>query len=82
MNKYVMVNNTLYRTEAFQMATKSILKSIVIKDSKSYRLLNSALLHAADVTPVEVTFSKTIKQVSRSDVRKVLGDLSKDGRTV
>ena len=64
------------------MATKSILKSVVIKDSRSYRLLNSALLHAANVTPVEVSFSKTIKQVSRSDVRKVLGDLSKDGRTV
>lgn len=64
------------------MATKSVLKSIVIKDSKSYRRLNSALIHAADVTPVEVSFSKTLKQVSRSDVRKVLGDLSKDGRTV
>lgn len=64
------------------MATKSILKSIVIKDSKSYRLLNDALIHASEVSPVEVEFSKTIKTVSRSDVRKVLGDLSKDGRTV
>lgn len=64
------------------MATKSILKSIVIKDAKAYRLLNAALIHAADVKPIDVELTKTLKTVSRSDIRKVLGDLSDNGRNI
>ena len=68
--------------EASVMATKSVLKSIVIKDSKSYRLLNDALIHAAEVKPAEVEFSKTVKYIAKSDVKKVLGELLSDGGAV
>lgn len=56
------------------MATKSILKSVVIKEKKSYLLLAKALERASGTQPPVVEYSKMVKSVAKSDIKKVLGD--------
>lgn len=56
------------------MATKSILKSIVIKDKKTSSQLSQALQCASDNPTPKVGYSKTFTNINRSQVKELLGD--------
>ncbi len=56
------------------MATKSILKSIVIKDKKTSSQLSQALQCASDNPAPKVEYSKTFTSINRSQIKKLLGD--------
>ena len=55
------------------MATKSILKTIHIKDSRAARQLANALEYAAERPAKEVTMSKIVTEAGREDIRKMFG---------
>ena len=53
------------------MATKSILKNIVIKDKKSCRSLINALENAKGKTRKEVVFSRGYRTATEDDIDKI-----------
>lgn len=55
------------------MATKSILKTIHIKDPRAARQLANALEYAAERPAKEVAMSKIVSEASREDIRKMFG---------
>ena len=60
------------------MATKSILKTIHIKKSRSVASLVDALEHAKGKQAKEVTMSRTYSTASREEIKKMFGE-SNDG---
>ena len=56
------------------MATKSILKSINIKDRKSARSLVNALENASGKHAKDVVRSRSFSDASREDIRKMFGE--------
>lgn len=59
------------------MATKSILKTITIKDKSASRSLINALEHADEKAAKEVSYSKSVRTADREQVQKMFGDNSK-----
>ncbi len=55
------------------MATKSILKTILIKDRKSARALVNALEHASGKGEKQVIMRKGSSEASQSEIRKMFG---------
>jgi hypothetical protein len=55
----------------FIMATKSILKNIVIKDKKSCRSLINALENAKGKTRKEVVFSRSYRTATEDDIDRI-----------
>lgn len=60
------------------MATKSVLKNVIIKDRRSAYALVRALENAGGKQSQEVSMSRTCKELDRNDVRKIFG--GNDGR--
>lgn len=56
------------------MATKSILKSIVIKDKKSSSSLINALESAEGKHAKEVSFSRAVRNADDEMIKKMFGD--------
>ena len=56
------------------MATKSILKTIHIKKSKSVRSLVTALENAKGKNAKEVTMTRMYSTASRDEIRKMFGE--------
>lgn len=56
------------------MATKSILKNIVIKDKKSCSSLINALEGAKGKIAKEVNFSRSVRTVDDETIKKMFGD--------
>lgn len=56
------------------MATKSILKNVMIKDRHSARRLVSALENASGKSEKKVTLSRTYSEMGRDEIRAVFGD--------
>lgn len=59
------------------MATKSILKSIVIKDKKSCSELVNALESAKGKKANEVVFSRTVRMADDEMIKKMFGKTEK-----
>lgn len=59
------------------MATKSILKSIVIKDKKSSSALVNALESAKGKKANEVVFSRTVRTADDEMIKKMFGKTEK-----
>lgn len=55
------------------MATKSILKTIHIKDSRGAGRLARALEYAVEKPAKEIAISKIVNEASREDIRKMFG---------
>ena len=55
------------------MATKSILKTVHIKDSESARRLANALEYAKGKHAREVTMSRMVSEASRDEIRAIFG---------
>ena len=55
------------------MATKSVLKNIMIKDRRSAHNLVKALEHASGKQSRDVTISRTCNEMHKDDIRKLLG---------
>ena len=53
------------------MATKSILKSIQIKDKKSAARLANALENASDKKAKDIKHNRSFSDASRDDIRKM-----------
>lgn len=53
------------------MATKSILKSIQIKDKKSAAKLANALENASGKKAKEIKYNRSFSDASRDDIRKM-----------
>ena len=64
--------------EVRKMATKSVLKNIMIKDRRSAHNLVKALEHASGKQSKDVTISRTCKEMNKDDIRKMFG--GNDGR--
>ena len=60
------------------MATKSILKTIMLKKPKAAQSLVSALENADGKSSKKVTMSRTYKELNKDDVKKMFG--ANDGR--
>lgn len=56
------------------MATKSILKNIVIKDKKTGAALINALESAKDKKAKEVNFSRSVRNADDEMIMKMFGD--------
>ncbi|MCI7349299.1 MAG: hypothetical protein MSH60_00915 [Ruminococcus sp.] len=56
------------------MATKSILKSIVIKDKKTGNALVNALENARNKTSKDVTFSRAVRTADDETISKIFGE--------
>lgn len=65
----------LFRDERewLRMATKSVLKTIHIKDPKSAQRLTAALEHAAGKSYQEVRLSRSVSTASRDEIGKMFG---------
>lgn len=61
------------------MATKSILKTIHIKDRKSAVALVNALENAHGKAEKEVTMSRSYSEASKEDIQKMFGVQRDDG---
>ena len=55
------------------MATKSILKTIMLKKPKAAQSLVSALENADGKKSKPVTMSRTYKELNKEDIRKMFG---------
>lgn len=53
------------------MATKSVLKNIMIKDRRSAHDFVKALEHASGKQSKDVTISRTCKEMNKDDIRKM-----------
>ena len=60
------------------MATKSILKTVYIKDRLSAKRLASALENAHGKAAKDVTISRTVSVASREDIRKMFGESERE----
>lgn len=56
------------------MATKSVLKTVHIKDAKAARRLASALENAKGKQSQEVRMSRSVSTASREEVRSIFGE--------
>lgn len=56
------------------MATKSILKSIVIKDKKTGNALVNALENARNKTSKDVMFSRAVRTADDETITKIFGE--------
>jgi len=56
------------------MATKSILKNVVIKDKNTSLLLLDALDNANNKKSKKVTFSKTVRTADKDMIKTIFGD--------
>lgn len=56
------------------MATKSILKSIFIKDKHMSRTLTNALEQAQNKASKEVVFQKAVRDIKGDDIKKIFGE--------
>ena len=55
------------------MATKSILKTIYIKDRRAARRLVSALEHVSEKAGQNVEVSRSVKELDKDDIQKIFG---------
>ena len=55
------------------MATKSILKTIHIKDRRSIQALVRALEHAQGKSAQPVKFQRSVSEASREEIKKMFG---------
>ena len=55
------------------MATKSVLKSVMIKDRRAAHSLVKALENASGKQSQDVTMSRTCKELNKSDIQKMFG---------
>lgn len=53
------------------MATKSILKTVYIKNNDSARNLANAIDNSSNVVGKKVIFSRSVSEASREDLRKM-----------
>lgn len=60
------------------MATKSVLKTILIKDRRSADSLVTALENASGKKSKDVTVSRTCRELGREEIQKIFGE--KNGR--
>lgn len=56
------------------MATKSVLKNVMIKDRRSAHRLVSALENAKNKSEKKVILSRTCSEMGRDEIRAVFGD--------
>lgn len=56
------------------MATRSILKNIVVKDRKFCHSLISALEHSKDQKGKEVKLTRQVRNLDKDDIIKIFGD--------
>lgn len=56
------------------MATKSVLKNVMIKDPRAAYRLASALENASGKSEKKVTISRTYSEMGRDEIRAVFGD--------
>ncbi len=60
------------------MATKSVLKTILIKDRRSASSLVTALENASGKKSKDVTVSRTCRELGREEIKNIFGE--KNGR--
>jgi len=60
--------------EVYLMATKSILKSVVLKDRKSANLLINALTNAKNKSSKKFTFSRAVRTADDDLIKKIFGE--------
>lgn len=56
------------------MATKSIIKTIVIKEKHAARVFADALNKAEKIKSKPVTISKTVKSIDKSKIKEMFSD--------
>ncbi len=56
------------------MATKSILKSVIIKDKATSTSLINALENAKNKKAIDVTLSRTVRNADSELIKKIFGD--------
>ena len=56
------------------MATKSILKDVIIRDKKASSSFISALEHAQRRKPTNVNMSKQFSVLNKDEISKIFGD--------
>lgn len=57
-----------------EMATKSVLKNIMIKDRRSASFLVSALENASGKKSKDVVLSRTYSELGRDEIRNIFGE--------
>ncbi len=67
------------RERGYPMATKSIIKDVVIRDVKLVKQLIMALEQAENKGRISVEYSKPVNNVSRDQVKSLFGDRLDEG---
>ena len=63
------------------MATKSVLKTILIKDRRTASALVAALENASGKKSKDVVISRTCSELGRDEIKKMFGDNNDGVRT-
>ena len=63
------------------MATKSVLKTVLIKDRRTASSLVSALENASGKKAKEVVISRTCSELGREEIKKLFGEKNDGVRT-
>lgn len=64
----------LHKIGGIVVATKSILKSVIIKDKATSTSLINALENAKNKKAIDVTLSRTVRNADSELIKKIFGD--------